>query len=191
MIILLPAAGAGPGDALWLRARAPRAGRAGEEPVESTSMVMGTRAASSISWMTVGITDEDPMHPMPDLEPDGSGKQGAGASADVIFSDDETALSAFDVGARGGDGETGDPDLVPELDLAHEGFDLPVVRRNLDLSGESGYRPRARDEGSWTEEELQGRPGLPSWMRISRADLAKAQAESRSRRDEPFWTTLT
>lgn len=186
MIILLPVLLVLALVTLWLRARARRELEEQEKSLsESTSMVMGDESSEFDQLMTVGITDEDPLHPMPDLnEPDGSGKQGgAYASADVIFSDDETALSAFDVEPAVATANR-DPDLVPELDLAHEGgFDLPVVPE-LDLSDESDAAPRARDE-VMTEEELQAALFAELDADLE-ADLAKTQAESRSRRDEPF-----
>ena len=78
--------------------------------------------------MTVGITDDRPHAPMPDLnEPDAScrGKPGGLVfSADVIFSDDEDRPVRPSTWARGGDGEPGS-DLVPDLDLLDRGFDLP------------------------------------------------------------------
>jgi len=186
MIILLPVLLVLALVTLWLRARARRELEEQEKSLsESTSMVMGDESSEFDQLMTVGITDEDPLHPIPDLnEPDGSGKQGgAYASDDVIFSDDETALSAFDVEPAVATANR-DPDLVPELDLAHEGgFDLPVVPE-LDLSDESDAAPRARDE-VMTEEELQAALFAELDADLE-ADLAKAQAESRSRRDEPF-----
>lgn len=120
---------------------------------------------------------------MPDLnEPEVSRKQdGASAAADVIFRDDETALSAFDVEPAVTTANR-DPDLVPELDLAHEGdFDLPVVPE-LDLSDEPTSSARGHDE-IMTEEELQAALFAELDADLE-ADLAQAQEESRSQRDE-------
>ncbi len=138
MIILLPVLLVLALVTLWLRARARRELEEQEKSLsESTSMVMGDENSEFDQLMTVGIADDQTLHGMPDLnEPEVSRKQdGASAAADVIFRDDETALSAFDVEPAVTTANR-DPDLVPELDLAHEGdFDLPVVPE-LNLSDE-------------------------------------------------------
>ena len=94
-------------------------------------MVMGDENSEFDQLMTVGIADDEPLHGMPDLnEPEVSRKQdGASAAADVIFRDDETALSAFDVEPAVTTANR-DPDLVPELDLAHEGTSICPWCRN-------------------------------------------------------------
>ena len=156
MIILLPVLLVLALVTLWLRARARRELEEQEKSLsESTSMVMGEESSEFDQLMTVGIADDEPMHPMADLNgPAGNGSQeGANASTDVIFSDDEVALSAFDVEPAVTTANR-DPDLVPELDLALDGdFDLPSAPE-LDLSGESDARARASDE-IMSEEELQ------------------------------------
>ncbi len=184
MIILLPVLLVLALVTLWLRARARRELEEQEKSLsESTSMVMGDENSEFDQLMTVGIADDEPLHGMPDLnEPEVSRKQdGASAAADVIFRDDETALSAFDVEPAVTTANR-DPDLVPELDLAHEGdFDLPVVPE-LDLSDEPTSSARGHDE-IMTEEELQAALFAELDADLE-ADLAQAQEESRSQRDE-------
>ncbi len=184
MIILLPVLLVLALVTLWLRARARRELEEQEKSLsESTSMVMGDENSEFDQLMTVGIADDEPLHGMPDLnEPEVIRKQdGASAAADVIFRDDETALSAFDVEPAVTTANR-DPDLVPELDLAHEGdFDLPVVPE-LDLSDEPTSSARGHDE-IMTEEELQAALFAELDADLE-ADLAQAQEESRSQRDE-------
>ena len=181
MIILLPVLLVLALVTLWLRARARRELEEQEKSLsESTSMVMGEESSEFDQLMTVGIADDEPMHPMPDLnEPGGNGSQeGAKAPTDVIFSDDEMALSAFDVEPAVTTANR-DPDLVPELDLALDGdFDLPSAPE-LDLSGESDARARASDE-IMSEEELQAALFAELDADLE-ADLSEAQ--SRSQRD--------
>ncbi|WP_404838988.1 FimV/HubP family polar landmark protein [Aeromonas media] len=183
MIILLPVLLVLALVTLWLRARARRELEEQEKSLsESTSMVMGEESSEFDQLMTVGIADDEPMHPMPDLnEPGGNGSQeGAKAPTDVIFSDDEMALSAFDVEPAVTTANR-DPDLVPELDLAHEGdFGLPLAPE-LDLSGESEAKARASDE-IMSEEELQAALFAELDADLE-ADLSEAQAQSRSQRD--------
>ncbi|WP_394293606.1 FimV/HubP family polar landmark protein [Aeromonas rivipollensis] len=183
MIILLPVLLVLALVTLWLRARARRELEEQEKSLsESTSMVMGEESSEFDQLMTVGIADDEPMHPMPDLnEPGGNGSQeGAKAPTDVIFSDDEIALSAFDVEPAVTTANR-DPDLVPELDLAHEGdFGLPLAPE-LDLSGESEAKARASDE-IMSEEELQAALFAELDADLE-ADLSEAQAQSRSQRD--------
>ncbi len=183
MIILLPVLLVLALVTLWLRARARRELEEQEKSLsESTSMVMGEESSEFDQLMTVGIADDEPMHPMADLNgPAGNGSQeGANASTDVIFSDDEVALSAFDVEPAVTTANR-DPDLVPELDLAHEGdFGLPLAPE-LDLSGESEAKARASDE-IMSEEELQAALFAELDADLE-ADLSQAQAQSRSQRD--------
>lgn len=183
MIILLPVLLVLALVTLWLRARARRELEEQEKSLsESTSMVMGEESSEFDQLMTVGIADDEPMHPMADLnEPAGNGSQeGANAPTDVVFSDDEMALSAFDVEPAVTTANR-DPDLVPELDLAHEGdFSLPLAPE-LDLSGESETRARASDE-IMSEEELQAALFAELDADLE-ADLSQAQAQSRSQRD--------
>lgn len=181
MIILLPVLLVLALVTLWLRARARRELEEQEKSLsESTSMVMGEESSEFDQLMTVGIADDEPMHPMADLNgPTGNGSQeGSNASTDVIFSDDEVALSAFDVEPAVTTANR-DPDLVPELDLALDGdFDLPSAPE-LDLSGESDARARASDE-IMSEEELQAALFAELDADLE-ADLS--QAQSRSQRD--------
>ena len=183
MIILLPVLLVLALVTLWLRARARRELEEQEKSLsESTSMVMGEESSEFDQLMTVGIADDEPMHPMADLNgPAGNGSQeGANASTDVIFSDDEVALSAFDVEPAVTTANR-DPDLVPELDLALDGdFDLPSAPE-LDLSGESDARARASDE-IMSEEELQAALFAELDADLE-ADLSQAQQQSRSQRD--------
>ena len=183
MIILLPVLLVLALVTLWLRARARRELEEQEKSLsESTSMVMGEESSEFDQLMTVGIADDEPMHPMADLNgPAGNGSQeGANASTDVIFSDDEVALSAFDVEPAVTTANR-DPDLVPELDLALDGdFDLPSAPE-LDLSGESDARARASDE-IMSEEELQAALFAELDADLE-ADLSLAQEQSRSQRD--------
>ncbi|TFF76309.1 pilus assembly protein FimV [Aeromonas taiwanensis] len=180
MIILLPVLLVLALVTLWLRARARRELEEQEKSLsESTAMVMGEESSEFDQLMTVGITDEDSLHPMPDLnEPETPREEKS--QADIVFSEDDTALSAFDV--EPAVTTVRDPDLVPELDLAHEGdFALPGGP-DLDLSGESDTAPRGRDE-LMSEEELQAALFADLDAEIE-ADLAKAQVESRSQRDD-------
>ncbi|MEZ6953555.1 MULTISPECIES: FimV/HubP family polar landmark protein [unclassified Aeromonas] len=183
MIILLPVLLVLALVTLWLRARARRELEEQEKSLsESTSMVMGEESSEFDQLMTVGIADDEPMHPMADLNgPAGNGSQeGVNASTDVIFSDDEVALSAFDVEPAVTTANR-DPDLVPELDLALDGdFDLPSAPE-LDLSGESDARARASDE-IMSEEELQAALFAELDADLE-ADLSLAQEQSRSQRD--------
>ena len=183
MIILLPVLLVLALVTLWLRARARRELEEQEKSLsESTSMVMGEESSEFDQLMTVGIADDEPMHPMADLNgPAGNGNQeGVNASTDVIFSDDEVALSAFDVEPAVTTANR-DPDLVPELDLALDGdFELPSAPE-LDLSGESDARARASDE-IMSEEELQAALFAELDADLE-ADLSQAQEQSRSQRD--------
>ncbi|MBS4640222.1 FimV/HubP family polar landmark protein [Aeromonas media] len=178
MIILLPVLLVLALVTLWLRARARRELEEQEKSLsESTSMVMGEESSEFDQLMTVGIADDEPMHPMADLN---GSQEGANASTDVIFSDDEVALSAFDVEPAVTTANR-DPDLVPELDLALDGdFDLPSAPE-LDLSGESDARARASDE-IMSEEELQAALFAELDADLE-ADLSQAQEQSRSQRD--------
>ncbi|MDX7920347.1 FimV/HubP family polar landmark protein [Aeromonas media] len=182
MIILLPVLLVLALVTLWLRARARRELEEQEKSLsESTSMVMGEESSEFDQLMTVGIADDEPMHAMPDLGPGDNGRQeGAKAPTDVVFSDDEMALSAFDVEPAVTTANR-DPDLVPELDLAHEGdFSLPLAPE-LDLSGESEVKARADDE-LMSEEELQAALFAELDADLE-ADLSQAQEQSRSQRD--------
>ncbi|WP_265436109.1 FimV/HubP family polar landmark protein [Aeromonas media] len=182
MIILLPVLLVLALVTLWLRARARRELEEQEKSLsESTSMVMGEESSEFDQLMTVGIADDEPMHAMPDLGPGDNGSQeGAKASTDVVFSDDEIALSAFDVEPAVTTANR-DPDLVPELDLAHEGdFSMPLAPE-LDLSGESEAKARADDE-LMSEEELQAALFAELDADLE-ADLSQAQEQSRSQRD--------
>ena len=183
MIILLPVLLVLALVTLWLRARARRELEEQEKSLsESTSMVMGEESSEFDQLMTVGIADDEPMHPMPDINGPGENgsQEGAKAPTDVIFRDDEMALSAFDVEPAVTTANR-DPDLVPELDLAHEGdFGLPLAPE-LDLSGEFGAKARASDE-IMSEEELQAALFAELDADLE-ADLSQAQEQGRSQRD--------
>ncbi|WP_310597665.1 FimV/HubP family polar landmark protein [Aeromonas aquatica] len=131
MIILLPVLLVLALVTLWLRARARRELEEQEKSLsESTAMVMGEESSEFDQLMTVGIADDEPMHPRPDLNvPDDPAA--FTESHDVIFSDDgDLALSAFDIEPAVATANR-DPDLVPELDLAHEGaFDTSKPRHD-------------------------------------------------------------
>ncbi|MEG0009048.1 MAG: FimV/HubP family polar landmark protein [Aeromonas sp.] len=189
MIILLPVLLVLALVTLWLRARARRELEEQEKSLsESTAMVMGDDNSEFDQLMTVGIADDEPMHPMPD--PDGQDKYAAvddgrapgKESNDVIFSDDgELALSAFDVEPAVATANR-DPDLVPELDLAHEGdFEMPS-EPELDLSGEFDAPKRPGDE-IMSEEELQAALFAELDADLD-ADLAQQAAAPSRRRDD-------
>lgn len=182
MIILLPVLLVLALVTLWLRARARRELEEQEKSLsESTSMVMGEESSEFDQLMTVGIADDEPMHAMPDHGPGDNGRQeGSKAPTDVVFSDDEMALSAFDVEPAVTTANR-DPDLVPELDLAHEGDFSQPLAPELDLSGESETRARADDE-LMSEEELQAALFAELDADLE-ADLSQAQEQSRSQRD--------
>lgn len=181
MIILLPVLLVLALVTLWLRARARRELEEQEKSLsESTAMVMGEESSEFDQLMTVGITDDEPMRPMAERGvPDIQVADDPMAKNDVIFSDDgDLALSAFDVEPAVG-GANRDPDLVPELDLAHEGdFEMPSGS-DLDLSGDSDGPRGARDE-IMSEEELQAALFAELDAELD-ADSAKAP---QSRRDE-------
>ena len=183
MIILLPVLLVLALVTLWLRARARRELEEQEKSLsESTSMVMGDESSEFDQLMTVGIADDEPMRPMPDRNGPESALEEGQSKNDVIFSDDgELALSAFDVEPAVTTANR-DPDLVPELDLAHEGgFDIES-EPDLDLSREFDKPKGARDE-IMTEEELQAALFAELDADLD-ADLAKESAAPSRRDDE-------
>lgn len=154
MIILLPVLLVLALVTLWLRARARRELEEQEKSLsESTAMVMGVESREFDPRMTVGIADEEPMRPLPDLNtPDGH--RAMEESSDIVFRDDsEQALPASDMAPVAAAASRA-PDLVPELDLAHEGsFDLSSGP-GRDLAGELDPFAHAGDE-PMIEEERQ------------------------------------
>lgn len=184
MIILLPVLLVLALVTLWLRARARRELEEQEKSLsESTAMVMGDESSEFDQLMTVGIADDEPMRPMPDRDGPESAQDESQDKNDVVFSDDgELALSAFDVEPAVTTANR-DPDLVPELDLSHEGgFDIDA-EPDLDLSRELDEPKRASDE-IMSEEELQA--ALFAELDASLdADMVKAsEAPQRSRDDD-------
>lgn len=156
MIILLPVLLVLALVTLWLRSRARRELEEQEKSLsESTSMVMDQESGEFDELMTVGITDEEPMRPRPDLNtPDGyMAVAEPEAPADLVFSDDgETDLASFEpepapkMAIR-------DPDLVPELDLGHDEAIELDAGPDLDLANE--FNPPKGGHEIMSEEELQ------------------------------------
>lgn len=159
MIILLPVLLVLALVTLWLRARARRELEEQEKSLsESTAMVMDQESSEFDELMTVGIADEEPMRPTPDLNtPDGyMAVEEPAAPADLVFSDDgEMDLASFDAEpAPAAKAAIRDPDLVPELDLAHDESITLDTEPDLDLASEFNPKPKAGNE-IMSEEELQ------------------------------------
>ncbi|WP_440892085.1 FimV/HubP family polar landmark protein [Aeromonas dhakensis] len=159
MIILLPVLLVLALVTLWLRARARRELEEQEKSLsESTAMVMDQESSEFDELMTVGITDDEPMRPTPDLNtPDGyMAVEEPAAPADLVFSDDgEMDLASFDAEpAPPAKAAIRDPDLVPELDLAHDESITLDTEPDLDLASEFNPKPKAGNE-IMSEEELQ------------------------------------
>ncbi len=159
MIILLPVLLVLALVTLWLRARARRELEEQEKSLsESTAMVMDQESSEFDELMTVGIADEEPMRPTPDLNtPDGyMAVEEPAAPADLVFSDDgEMDLASFDAEpAPPAKAAIRDPDLVPELDLAHDESITLDTEPDLDLASEFNPKPKAGNE-IMSEEELQ------------------------------------
>ncbi|CAJ1849917.1 FimV/HubP family polar landmark protein [Aeromonas dhakensis] len=159
MIILLPVLLVLALVTLWLRARARRELEEQEKSLsESTAMVMDQESSEFDELMTVGITDDEPMRPTPDLNtPDGyMAVEEPAAPADLVFSDDgEMDLASFDTEpAPPAKAAIRDPDLVPELDLAHDESITLDTEPDLDLASEFNPKPKAGNE-IMSEEELQ------------------------------------
>ncbi|HDZ8831702.1 TPA: pilus assembly protein FimV [Aeromonas dhakensis] len=159
MIILLPVLLVLALVTLWLRARARRELEEQEKSLsESTAMVMDQESSEFDELMTVGITDDEPMRPTPDLNtPDGyMAVEEPAAPADLVFSDDgEMDLASFDAEpAPAAKAAIRDPDLVPDLDLAHDDPITLDTEPDLDLASEFNPKPKAGNE-IMSEEELQ------------------------------------
>ncbi|HDX8617241.1 TPA: pilus assembly protein FimV [Aeromonas dhakensis] len=159
MIILLPVLLVLALVTLWLRARARRELEEQEKSLsESTAMVMDQESSEFDELMTVGIADEEPMRPTPDLNtPDGyMAVEEPAAPADLVFSDDgEMDLASFDAEpAPAAKAAIRDPDLVPDLDLAHDDPITLDTEPDLDLASEFNPKPKAGNE-IMSEEELQ------------------------------------
>lgn len=159
MIILLPVLLVLALVTLWLRARARRELEEQEKSLsESTAMVMDQESSEFDELMTVGIADEEPMRPTPDLNtPDGyMAVEEPAAPADLVFSDDgEMDLASFDAEpAPAVKAAIRDPDLVPDLDLAHDDPITLDTEPDLDLASEFNPKPKADNE-VMSEEELQ------------------------------------
>ncbi|WP_336289679.1 FimV/HubP family polar landmark protein [Aeromonas dhakensis] len=159
MIILLPVLLVLALVTLWLRARARRELEEQEKSLsESTAMVMDQESSEFDELMTVGITDDEPMRPTPDLNtPDGyMAVEEPAAPADLVFSDDgEMELASFDAEpAPAAKAAIRDPDLVPDLDLAHDDPITLDTEPDLDLASEFNPKPKADNE-VMSEEELQ------------------------------------
>jgi pilus assembly protein FimV len=159
MIILLPVLLVLALVTLWLRARARRELEEQEKSLsESTAMVMDQESSEFDELMTVGITDDEPVRPRPDLNtPDGyMAVEEPAAPADLVFSDDgEMDLASFDAEpAPPAKAAIRDPDLVPELDLAHDESITLDTEPDLDLASEFNPKPKAGNE-IMSEEELQ------------------------------------
>ncbi|KMK93199.1 FimV/HubP family polar landmark protein [Aeromonas dhakensis] len=159
MIILLPVLLVLALVTLWLRARARRELEEQEKSLsESTAMVMDQESSEFDELMTVGITDDEPMRPTPDLNtPDGyMAVEEPAAPADLVFSDDgEMDLASFDAEpAPAAKAAIRDPDLVPDLDLAHDDPITLDTEPDLDLASEFNPKPKADNE-VMSEEELQ------------------------------------
>ncbi|WP_054544575.1 FimV/HubP family polar landmark protein [Aeromonas dhakensis] len=159
MIILLPVLLVLALVTLWLRARARRELEEQEKSLsESTAMVMDQESSEFDELMTVGITDDEPMRPTPDLNtPDGyMAVEEPAAPADLVFSDDgEMDLASFDAEpAPAAKAAIRDPDLVPDLDLAHDDPITLDTEPDLDLASEFNPKPKVDNE-VMSEEELQ------------------------------------
>ncbi|MDM5074448.1 MULTISPECIES: FimV/HubP family polar landmark protein [Aeromonas] len=158
MIILLPVLLVLALVTLWLRARARRELEEQEKSLsESTAMVMDQESGEFDELMTVGIADEEPMRPRPDLNtPDGyMAVAEPEAPADLVFSDDgEMDLASFEPEpAPAAKAAIRDPDLVPELDLAHDESIELDAGPDLDLASE--FNPPKGGHEVMSEEELQ------------------------------------
>ncbi|MFB2865084.1 FimV/HubP family polar landmark protein [Aeromonas sp. MdU4] len=158
MIILLPVLLVLALVTLWLRARARRELEEQEKSLsESTAMMMDQEQSEFDDLLSVDITDNEPVRPVPDLNtPDGFMPVEQGKpDVDLVFSDDdEMDLQGFEPERMPPQGVSRDPDLVPDLDLSH---DEPVALANepaLELANQVSAKPKAADE-VMSEEELQ------------------------------------
>ncbi|MEM0553366.1 MULTISPECIES: FimV/HubP family polar landmark protein [Aeromonas] len=158
MIILLPVLLVLALVTLWLRARARRELEEQEKSLsESTAMMMDQDHSEFDDLLSVDITDNEPERPLPDLNtPDGFMPVEPAPKPDVelVFSDEgEMDLQGFEP-ERMPAATSRDPDLVPDLDLAH---DEPIALANepaMDLASEFNPKPKGANE-IMSEEELQ------------------------------------
>ncbi|WP_421299312.1 FimV/HubP family polar landmark protein [Aeromonas veronii] len=162
MIILLPVLLVLALVTLWLRARARRELEEQEKSLsESTAMMMDQEQSEFDDLLSVDVTDNEPVRPVPDLNtPDGfmpmePDEPAAKPDVDLVFSDDgEMELQGFEPERMAAQPASRDPDLVPDLDLS---LDEPIALANepaMDLASEFNPKPKAADE-IMSEEELQ------------------------------------
>ncbi|MGL4477200.1 MAG: FimV/HubP family polar landmark protein, partial [Aeromonas veronii] len=162
MIILLPVLLVLALVTLWLRARARRELEEQEKSLsESTAMMMDQEQSEFDDLLSVDVTDNDPVRPVPDLNtPDGfmpmePDEPAAKPDVDLVFSDEgEMELQGFEPERMAAQPASRDPDLVPDLDLS---LDEPIALANepaMDLASEFNPKPKAADE-IMSEEELQ------------------------------------
>ncbi|WP_042011509.1 FimV/HubP family polar landmark protein [Aeromonas fluvialis] len=162
MIILLPVLLVLALVTLWLRARARRELEEQEKSLsESTAMMMDQGQSEFDDLLSVDVTDNVPVRPVPDLNtPDGfmpiaSDELAKKQDVDLVFTDDdEMGLQGFEPERMAAQPASRDPDLVPDLDLS---LDEPVALANepaMDLASDFNPKSRAPDE-LMSEEELQ------------------------------------
>ncbi|MGL6165955.1 MAG: FimV/HubP family polar landmark protein, partial [Aeromonas veronii] len=162
MIILLPVLLVLALVTLWLRARARRELEEQEKSLsESTAMMMDQEQSEFDDLLSVDVTDNEPVRPVPDLNtPDGfmpmePDEPAAKPDVDLVFSDEgEMELQGFEPERMAAQPASRDPDLVPDLDLS---LDEPIALANepaMDLASEFNPKPKAADE-IMSEEELQ------------------------------------
>ena len=158
MIILLPVLLVLALVTLWLRARARRELEEQEKSLsESTAMMMDQEQSEFDDLLSVDVTDNEPVRPVPDLNtPDGfMPVEPDKPELDLVFSDDgEMDLQGFEPERMAAQPASRDPDLVPDLDLS---LDEPIALANepaMDLASEFNPKPKAADE-VMSEEELQ------------------------------------
>ncbi|WDO00418.1 pilus assembly protein FimV [Aeromonas allosaccharophila] len=158
MIILLPVLLVLALVTLWLRARARRELEEQEKSLsESTAMMMDQEQSEFDDLLSVDVTDNEPVRPVPDLNtPDGfMPVEPDKPELDLVFSDDgEMELQGFEPERMAAQPASRDPDLVPDLDLS---LDEPIALANepaMDLASEFNPKPKAADE-VMSEEELQ------------------------------------
>ncbi|MGL5526636.1 MAG: FimV/HubP family polar landmark protein [Aeromonas veronii] len=156
MIILLPVLLVLALVTLWLRARARRELEEQEKSLsESTAMMMDQEQSEFDDLLSVDVTDNEPVRPVPDLNtPDGfMPVEPTKPDVDLVFRDEgEMELQGFEPERMAAQPASRDPDLVPDLDLS---LDEPIALANepaMDLASE--FNPKAADE-TMSEEELQ------------------------------------
>ncbi|TNI74503.1 FimV/HubP family polar landmark protein [Aeromonas veronii] len=183
MIILLPVLLVLALVTLWLRARARRELEEQEKSLsESTAMMMDQEQSEFDDLLSVDVTDNEPVRPVPDLNtPDGfmpmePDEPAAKPDVDLVFSDEgEMELQGFEPERMAAQPASRDPDLVPDLDLS---LDEPIALANepaMDLASEFNPKPKAADE-IMSEEELQA--ALFAELALSDFEDAFAEVES-------------